>query len=109
MARRLDDMGGDVADMDDVAFVQLRIERTDARGLLGRSDDPQLGKARLQSGNALGVVGVMVGDQEIGQLPAIGRRRGDDGVGVGRIDRRGGAWSRRSWIRTPKLSCRHMN
>ena len=49
-----------VADMDEVAFDQRDIDRADARGFLGRAGDAQFGKARLEAGQALNMIGVVM-------------------------------------------------
>jgi len=91
---RLDHARLDIAELHESAFRDGEIERADARGLLGRADDAKVRKRRLEAGPALDVIGMMVRDPQIGQRPALRARGGDDGVGVGGVDRRGRARAR---------------
>jgi hypothetical protein len=84
---RLDDLGDESADANAIAFAQARVERIDARRFLGRSGDAQLGKARPEAGNALDVIGMMMGDQNVGQRPTPRGGGGGGRVGVRRVDR----------------------
>ena len=49
-----------------IAFSNRVGEKRDARSVLGRSPNPEIGELCLQFGNALGVVGVMMGNQDVG-------------------------------------------
>ena len=63
------------------------IEALDLFHLGSRSGDP--GAERLdQEGNALDVVSMVMGDEDVGQPPAARLECGEDGAGVGRIDGR---------------------
>ena len=88
VAGRLDHPASQGADRGKVAFDQLGVEKRDALDVLGRSPDPDLGKTRLHFGRALNVIGVMMGDEEVGQLPSLPGRRRDHRRAVRRIDRR---------------------
>ena len=59
---------------------------TDLGHFGGRSDDPDRRKPRLQRRNAADMVGMMMGDQDIGEFPTGGLQRADHRRGVGSID-----------------------
>ena len=88
VAGRLDDLGGEPADARVIAFGERPIDAADARRLLGRSGDAELGIARAQRRQALDVVGVVMGDQRVGERPALRLGRGDDRLPVRGVDRR---------------------
>jgi hypothetical protein len=79
-----------------VALLHALVDVGDRLRLVVRRDDAAF-ILLLQLGDAANVVAVMVGHQDVGQLPAFLLQRLDDGGGLRRIDRRGG------------LRCRIMN
>ena len=58
---------------------------------LAGAETLQLGIARAQRRQALDVVGVMMGDERVGERPALRLGRGDDRLPVRRVDRGGRA------------------
>jgi hypothetical protein len=66
----------------------LRFDQRDLRGLGPGRDHPAF-VLLLQFGDAAGMVAVMVGHQDVGELPAGLLQRGLDGRGFRRVDRRG--------------------
>ena len=88
VARRLQNLGGEGADPRVIAFAQ-RVSSVAMRAAsLAGPATRSLGKRRPQPGNALDVIEMVMGDEKIGQLPALRRGGGDDGIRVGRVDRR---------------------
>ena len=76
------------AGYDPVTLAYREVKAADLGRLLGRADDPRAGIFRLQSGDALNMIGMMMGDQNIGQLPFPRRERGQDWARLGCVDRR---------------------
>ena len=74
MSRRLDHFRRERADAGEVAFGHPLVEKRNPRRVLGRSPHPQIGELRLQLRNALNVVGVMMGDEDVGQSSSRARR-----------------------------------
>src|SRR5262249_34094011 len=66
MARGLDDFRLEQSDAPTVPFLQLAIEERYARRILCRAPDRETRKFCLQFWNALNMVGVMMGDEDIG-------------------------------------------
>ena len=66
------------AGYDHVTLAYREVDAADLGGLLGRANDARAGIFRLQSGNALNMIGMMMGDQNIRQLPFPRRERGQD-------------------------------
>src|ERR1700730_13170184 len=74
-----------------VALANREIEAADLGGFLGWANDAGARKPRLESGDALDVIEMMMGDQDIRQRPLPRRERVEDWGGLGRVDRRCGA------------------
>ena len=66
--RGLDHFGGQRSDAGIVSLRDLVIEEGHARRILGRAPDPHAGEFRLYLRNALDVIGVMMGDQNVRQV-----------------------------------------
>ena len=88
MARRLDHLPLDAADLDRVAFLDLSVDGRDRAGLLGWAENGAAGHA-LNDGVAGGMVVMMVGREDVRQHPALVVQRGEQLLGVRRIDRCG--------------------
>ena len=90
MAGGLEHRARQIADRNGVALAHGLVDAWDLGGLLGRRHHAAfvLGLERL---DAAGVVVVMVGDQDVGKLPAGLLQRRLDGRGLRRVDRGGGA------------------
>ena len=88
MARRLQHARQQVADLDDVAIGGAQIDIGDLRGLVVRGDDAAA-IFLLQLGDAADMVVMMMGDQDVGERPALALQRLDDGAGFRRVDRGG--------------------
>jgi hypothetical protein len=83
----LDDLNLEAAELDRVAFRHFHVDAGNALGLaLGADDGATCRFLELQV--TAGVIAVMVGDQQVRQLPALRLQPREDGLGVGRVDRR---------------------
>ncbi len=91
MAGHFDHLGLMRSDADDIALLDRLIERADLRRLLGRSDDADIRIGGLQPGNALDMIGMMMGHENIGEPPVLFGERFEDRRRIRRIDRRGRA------------------
>ena len=89
MPGRLDHFPLHAADVDAVALLHLDVDAGDRAGLLGGADDGAAGHA-LDDGVAGGVVVMMMRGEDMRQRPALLVQRGEQLLGVGRIDRGGG-------------------
>ena len=87
MAGRRDAACRKVADFHRIVLGNLHIDRRDFGGLRARRCDLAV-IFLLQFGNAAGVIAMMVGDENVGELPAGFLQRGLDGRCLRRIDRR---------------------
>ena len=108
VSRNLDNLGFERPRHDAVIFVNREIEAADLSGLLGRADDTGMGKSCLKSGDPLNMIEMVMGDQNVCQIPFPCRERGQDRGGIGRVDRRRGA-GRGIVDEDAKLSLRHRN
>ena len=88
MARRFQHAAQKAADLHDVALADAQIDVGDPGGLVVRRDHPAA-VFLLQLGDAADMVVMMMGDQDIGQRPALALQRLDDGGCFRRIDRGG--------------------
>src|ERR1700732_1992530 len=86
--RNLDDFCFERAGYDPVTLAYREVKAADLGGLLGRADDARAGIFRLQSGDALNMIDMMMGDQNIGQFPLTRGERGQARPRLGRVDRR---------------------
>src|SRR3984893_16891944 len=84
--RNLDDFCFERAGCDRVTLAYREVEAADLGSLLVRADDARAGIFRLQSGDALNMIEMMMGYQNIGQLPFPRRERGQDRARLGRIN-----------------------
>src|ERR1700732_1346105 len=84
--RNLDVFCFERAGYDPVTLAYREVEAADLGGLLGWADDARAGIFCLQSGDALNMIGMMMGYQNIGQLPFPRRERGQDRARLGRIN-----------------------
>jgi hypothetical protein len=90
VAGRVDDTPFERADADRIALTNRRVYMGNALRLIARRNDAAL-VMRLEFANALGVIGVMMRDENIREPPAgFGERRLDRG-GLWSVDRGGGA------------------
>ena len=90
VARRFEHARFERADLDLVVLAHRHIDQGDARGLaLGRDDAARI--VLLEFRDAAGVVGMMMGHEDIGEPPAGRFQRRLDRRGLGRVDRRGRA------------------
>ena len=90
VAGRLEHMGLERSEPDLVVLAHRGIDQRDAAGLaVGRDDAAAM--ALLEFRDAAGVIGVVMGDEDVGELPAGRLQRGFDRRGLGRIDCRGRA------------------
>ena len=74
MPGRFDDLRRERPDARGVPLLHLVIEEGNARRVLGRAPHPRVGKLRLELRNALDVIGVMMGDEDIRKVPAALRQ-----------------------------------
>ena len=90
VAGRLDHVGRELADLDLVALAHGLVDRRNLRGLCRRRHHAAF-VFLLERRDAAGVVGVMMRDQDVGELPAGGLERGLDRRRLRRVDRGGRA------------------
>ena len=90
MARRLDDASFERADAHCVALAHRFVDMSNALRLGARRDDAAFVRC-FELADAGGVVGMMMGHQNLGKPPAGLFQRGLDRSGFRRIDRCGGA------------------
>ena len=88
MARGFQHARQQAADLDDVALADAQIDIGDLGRLVVRRDDAAA-VFLLQLGDAADMVVMMVGDQDVGQRPALALQRLDNGGGLRRVDRGG--------------------
>ena len=93
MARRVQHAAFERSDLDLAAFADGLVDIGDARGFVTRRDHPAF-VLFLEFGNARGVIAMMMGDEDIRQLPAGRLQRGLDRGCFRRIDRGGRAGRR---------------
>ena len=87
MAGCLPDIGAQVADIDVMPFLDVKVGVRQRRAGLFRGDHARL-VAGDQGRNALDVIEMAVGDENGIQRPPAPGEGGFDGPGIGRIDRR---------------------
>ena len=76
------------AETETIAALHGLVEPRNGPGVVGGSDNSRAG-ALLDLGVAAGVVAVMMGGEDVAELPAALLEGGGNGAGMGDIDRRG--------------------
>ena len=92
---RLDDLGLERAHAHDIVFLDLDVEAIDPMRVLFRADDAGVRKPRLQLGNALRMIGVVMCDQNVRERPAVLLERGENRAGFRGVD---GGRGFRGWV-----------
>ena len=76
-----------VSYLDHVGIRDAQVNVRDLRRLVMRRDDAAI-VFLLEFGDTADMIAMMMGDQDIGELPALALQRLEDGTGLRRVDRR---------------------
>lgn len=87
VAGRLQYAPQQAADPDDFGIGDAQVDVCDLRRLVMRRDDAAI-VFLLEFGDPADMIAMMMGDQNVGELPPLALERPHDGAGLRRVDRR---------------------